>query len=63
MTFNDLRFSDLLITPHGYFFRFLEGGEYPVTKIPEDYQEEIEEMLCKLKDCHELEGGGVLLYA
>lgn len=57
MTFNDLRFSDLLITPHGYFFRFLEGGEHPVTKIPEDYREEIDEMLCKLKDCHKLDGG------
>ncbi|EBJ5113401.1 type II/IV secretion system family protein [Salmonella enterica] len=41
-SFSELTFADLLISDDGYFFRYMEGQENPVIKVPDEYIAEID---------------------
>lgn len=47
-SFSKLVFADLLISQDGYFFRYLQGQDLPVIKVPDMYISEIESLKNKL---------------
>ncbi|EBM3802945.1 type II/IV secretion system family protein [Salmonella enterica] len=59
---SELVFSDLLISQGEYYFRYLEGQDLPVVKVPADYRPEVESLREKLPQMVEKEQDSFFMF-